>query len=163
MISQQPDIIFMVIMWTALAAVGACMGSFASAMSYRIEQGKSWIQSRDKKSGKSVAARSCCPDCGHQLSWIDLVPILSWVASHGRCRYCHRRISIKYPLVEGAGMVAMLLFFQIESREQWLLLFIMALPFSLAFGMLIINRVRPPLYVWCGLLIDLSLVIICGL
>lgn len=38
--------------------------------------------------------------CGHELGWMDLIPIVSWVMLGGKCRYCHEKISARYPLVE---------------------------------------------------------------
>ncbi len=44
--------------------------------------------------------RSMCPNCKHGLAAKDLVPVLSWLSLKGSCRYCHKRISMQYPLVE---------------------------------------------------------------
>jgi len=41
-----------------------------------------------------------CPYCEHTLSAVDLIPVLSWLLLRGKCRYCHRRISLQYPLIE---------------------------------------------------------------
>ena len=41
-----------------------------------------------------------CPHCHHRLHARDLIPVLSWVALRGRCRYCQAGISWQYPLVE---------------------------------------------------------------
>ncbi len=41
-----------------------------------------------------------CPHCKHRLVAIDLVPVLSWLTLGGKCRYCHKSISVQYPLVE---------------------------------------------------------------
>lgn len=49
---------------------------------------------------RGLGGRSSCPRCGHLLAWYDLVPVLSWIALRGRCRYCGTRISVQYPLVE---------------------------------------------------------------
>lgn len=69
--------------------VGLCMGSFINCWSLRIANGESvWH------------GRSHCATCGHQLGFHDLVPVFSWLASKGRCRYCGERISVRYPLVE---------------------------------------------------------------
>jgi len=38
--------------------------------------------------------------CRHQLSWYELIPILSFVFLRGRCKNCKTKISIQYPLVE---------------------------------------------------------------
>lgn len=47
-----------------------------------------------------IRPRSRCPYCGHQLSWFENVPLVSWVALRARCRCCDEPISIQYPLVE---------------------------------------------------------------
>lgn len=52
-----------------------------------------------------VLARSRCPSCGHLLGPLDLVPLLSWVARAGRCRYCAQPIGGFYPGVEIAAIV----------------------------------------------------------
>jgi prepilin signal peptidase PulO-like enzyme (type II secretory pathway) len=47
-----------------------------------------------------LKGRSLCPNCKHQLATKDLVPIFSWLALKGRCRYCNQPISWQYPTVE---------------------------------------------------------------
>lgn len=44
--------------------------------------------------------RSQCPKCNHKLGIKDLIPVLSWVFSQGKCNYCNKNISIRYPLIE---------------------------------------------------------------
>jgi len=51
---------------------------------------------------RSLGGRSGCMSCGRQLPWYDMVPVFSWFALGGRCRFCRARISIQYPLVEAA-------------------------------------------------------------
>lgn len=41
-----------------------------------------------------------CPNCRHQLSALDLIPVFSWLMLKGRCRYCRKQISIQYPFIE---------------------------------------------------------------
>lgn len=43
---------------------------------------------------------SCCPHCQKPLKAIDNIPILSYIALKGRCRYCKAKISTRYPVVE---------------------------------------------------------------
>ena len=74
-----------------LGVLGAILGSFLNALSFRFN------------TGKTLGGRSRCMHCNHTLSAFDLIPILSYVFLRGRCRYCHARISIQYPLVEGAA------------------------------------------------------------
>ncbi len=47
-----------------------------------------------------VKTGSHCPSCKHRLSALDNIPLASWLALRGRCRYCGVRISWQYPLVE---------------------------------------------------------------
>jgi leader peptidase (prepilin peptidase)/N-methyltransferase len=48
---------------------------------------------------------SHCPACKHRLSVFDNIPLLSWLALRGRCRYCGVRISAQYPFVEALTAV----------------------------------------------------------
>lgn len=49
---------------------------------------------------KHLQGRSECPQCHRQLSAGDLIPVLSFVFLKGRCRGCHKPISIRYPALE---------------------------------------------------------------
>lgn len=62
------------------------------------------LVTRAEDPGSIVLGRSACPSCGHRLSAIDLVPVLSWLALRGRCRYCHAPIGVFYPLIELAAL-----------------------------------------------------------
>lgn len=74
--------------------IGLCLGSFATAMTWRIPRGKSWIATKGK------AEHSACPSCGHRLGFLDLIPFFSWAALRGRCRYCRAPIGRRYPAIE---------------------------------------------------------------
>ncbi len=67
---------------------GLIIGSFLNVVIFRLH------------GGRSLGGRSFCAHCAHTLRWYDLVPVFSYVALRGRCRYCHSRISWQYPLVE---------------------------------------------------------------
>lgn len=41
-----------------------------------------------------------CTFCRHTLAWYDLLPVMSFLLLCGRCRYCKKKISIRYPLIE---------------------------------------------------------------
>ncbi|MGY3858196.1 prepilin peptidase [Aeromonas intestinalis] len=47
-----------------------------------------------------MVPRSCCPHCGHAITAIENIPLLSWLWLKGRCRNCQAPISVRYPLVE---------------------------------------------------------------
>jgi len=81
---------------------GAFWGSFLNAVVYRIKEKKGFI-----------VGRSVCPHCHHKLGFFDLIPILSFILLKGRCRYCQKKISFQYPLVETAtGIIFLLIFNQ---------------------------------------------------
>ena len=44
--------------------------------------------------------RSACPHCGHQITALENIPLLSWLWLRGRCSSCSASISARYPLVE---------------------------------------------------------------
>lgn len=84
---------------------GLCLGSFVNALVWRVheqaEEGKKKKPDQKRLEDLSIVkGRSVCPDCGHQLQSKDLVPVLSWLSTGGKCRYCSKKISVQYPLVE---------------------------------------------------------------
>lgn len=86
--------------------IGAIIGSFLNAVIFRLHTGQHIISDRSK-----------CVDCGHVLSALDLVPVFSFIFLTGRCRYCGKKISLQYPLVEiTTAIVFVLLFLSHGSR-----------------------------------------------
>ncbi|PKL72413.1 prepilin peptidase [Candidatus Kuenenbacteria bacterium HGW-Kuenenbacteria-1] len=67
---------------------GLIIGSFLNALIWRTHKKKSMLE------------RSCCPKCKHILGVKDLVPLFSFFWQKGQCRYCQKKISWQYPLVE---------------------------------------------------------------
>ena len=47
-----------------------------------------------------VAPRSRCPSCDHQISALQNIPVISWLALGGKCANCKTPIATRYPLVE---------------------------------------------------------------
>ena len=68
---------------------GIIIGSFLNVCIWRVPRGESIL-----------FPASHCPCCGKGLRFYDLVPILSYISTKGKCRYCGEKISIQYPLVE---------------------------------------------------------------
>ena len=74
----------------AVAAVlGAVMGSFLNCAAWRIAHEESFLK-----------GRSHCPECGHELGVLDLIPVFGWLLLRGRCRYCKKPVSPRYLIVE---------------------------------------------------------------
>jgi leader peptidase (prepilin peptidase)/N-methyltransferase len=69
--------------------VGAAVGSFLNVCVARWPRDLSIVRPRSR-----------CPKCGHQLSWYENIPLVSWLALRARCRCCDEPISLQYPIVE---------------------------------------------------------------
>lgn len=95
------------IQYIFVAVFGLCLGSFATALIYRVKRGLPFAWTRGKD-GRFEAVRSMCPPCGRTLRPSELVPVLSWVFQHGRCGCGKTRIPVFYPAVEVGVMVAVL-------------------------------------------------------
>lgn len=72
------------------ALFGAIIGSFLNVVILRLPDPDQSI----------VFPASHCPKCNTTLHWYENIPILSYTFLLGRCRQCHARISLQYPVVE---------------------------------------------------------------
>ena len=72
-----------------VALLGLCLGSFINVVALR-----------DRKRKSIVTGRSFCPHCKHTLGWYDLIPLVSYLIRKGKCGYCNKPISPRYPLIE---------------------------------------------------------------
>lgn len=111
----------------ATVFLGLVLGSFASALAYRVPRGLSWIYGPEGK-----AARSACPSCGRVLGVGDLVPVLSWMLLRGRCRGCRAPIPAVYPLIEIATLAGCLGVWFVAGLNVNALLMMLAVPFLVA-------------------------------
>lgn len=104
--------------YAVLFALGLCFGSFLNVVIHRLPRGQS-----------IVSPPSACPACGHAIRPFDNVPVLSWLVLSGRCRDCRNPIPWRYPAVElAAGLLVVLLAAQLGPRAA----LVPALGFSLA-------------------------------
>lgn len=95
-----------------LFIIGITAGSVGNAIIYRLPRGIAW------HSGRSI-----CPNCNHTLSFLDLIPILSYILLGGKCRYCKKSISWRYFIVEIlSGLI--FLNFQLSGFLYWIMLII---------------------------------------
>ena len=105
--------------------MGAIVGSFLNVCIYRLPLGLSVNQPR----------RSFCPHCKNQISWFRNIPLISWVALRGKCADCGCRISFRY---FGVELITALLFLGIWVQCWNLGLWILALPYWILAGLLIV-------------------------
>lgn len=81
---------------------GLCVGSFLNVCIHRLP-GRASI----------VFPASRCPSCAHLLAWSDNIPLVSYAALRGRCRYCRAPISARYPVIEAVTCVIFVLHWQV--------------------------------------------------
>lgn len=73
----------------SIALLGLLFGSFVTMASYRIPLDQ-----------EIIFRRSHCTACNHNLTFSDLIPVLSWLIHQGKCAYCRTKVSARYPLIE---------------------------------------------------------------
>ena len=83
---------------------------------------------------RDLLRHSRCDSCGHVLAPLDLIPILSFLFHKGRCRYCHEKISVLYPLSETVtGILFVLIYHRFGvslSFAEYLILTVLLLSVS---------------------------------
>ena len=106
-----------------------------------------------------VLPRSACPSCGHRISALENIPVVSYLALGGRCRGCKSKISARYPIVEAmtgllSGLVAWHFGFGIAGLSALILLWgMIALTFIDADTQLLPDSITLPL-LWLGLIVN---------
>ena len=95
--------------WSAILAA-PFIGSFLGVIVRRLPEG-----------GPIALGRSHCEGCGTALGARDLVPLISWLASGGRCRCCGRALGWFYPGIELAALAVALVAAAADSGARiWL-------------------------------------------
>lgn len=69
--------------------LGITVGSFLNVCIYRLP-----------KHEDITTTRSHCMNCGNVIKWYDLFPVFSYLILKGKCRYCHTKLSVQYPIIE---------------------------------------------------------------
>ena len=95
------------------ALLGLVVGSFLNVVIHRVPLmlERSWSQQCREHleiagDGQAdgplnlLTPASRCPHCGHRISALENIPLLSYLVLRGRCRGCSARISPRYPVIE---------------------------------------------------------------
>lgn len=146
--------------------LGLIFGSFGSVILSR------WGESDSLAQASSILwGRSECPHCKKRLQAWDLVPLLSFFLQKGICRYCHKKISWLYPILElgsalifagvwrgfaeqGLGMVA---FWTASGWMLWLMLvydvlrYEVHLPLLIGLNLVLVLAMAMGLFPWASL------------
>ncbi len=151
---------------------GLMVGSFLNVVIHRLPKmmEREWHANCLELQGKEVpeqskysiaTPRSACPKCGHQISALENIPIISYLILGGKCKGCKTKISLRYPLIEaltGAliGAVAYKYGYTYSSMFAFIFVFaLVALTFIDFDTQLLPDDITLPL-LWLGLLFNLN-------
>lgn len=80
------EVVFLIIFFI----FGSVLGSFYNVVGYRLPKGESILKPK----------HSYCPTCNNKLSYLEMIPILSYVIQGGKCKHCKEKIALFYPFIE---------------------------------------------------------------
>ncbi len=108
--SSRPFFLFVV------GLLGLCVGSFLNVVIFRLpkmlqqqwtEQCKELLHPEtepapdsDKQKFNLLTPASTCRNCGHRITALENIPVISYVFLRGRCSNCKEKVSPRYPIVE---------------------------------------------------------------
>jgi leader peptidase (prepilin peptidase)/N-methyltransferase len=156
----------------ASGLVGLLVGSFLNVVIYRLPRmmEREWqcqcaeLRGEEAPQGEAfslVRPRSHCPACGHAISVLENIPLVSWLFLRGKCSECRAAISVRYPLVEAAtglltAFTAVHFGFGLDALGAILLIWsLIALTFIDFDTTYLPDAITLPL-LWCGLLFNLG-------
>ncbi|MCC6916828.1 A24 family peptidase [Nitrosomonas sp.] len=155
-----------------VAIIGLILGSFLNVVIYRLPEmlKREWQLQCAELHGEQIKVLpvfnlavpgSGCPQCGHKISALENIPIISYLFLRGQCANCRARIPISYPLVEALTAV-------LSGLAAWHFGFSAILPAALIFiwAMIVLtfidlntqllpDSITLPL-LWIGLIINLN-------
>ncbi len=106
-LASDPNVLIVVV-----GLLGLIIGSFLNVIIYRLPimmQQEARLQcaellnvplSQSNQSFNLIQPRSHCPHCGHQVTLLENIPLVSFIWQRGQCTACHQAISRRYPFVE---------------------------------------------------------------
>lgn len=156
--------------WIALV-LGLCVGSFLNVVIHRLPlmMEREWAAQCAELRGEAAPEhsplslsqpRSRCPACGHAISALQNIPLLSFLWLRGRCAGCASRISWRYPLVElfcglATAYCALHFGFSFAAAAAMLFVWLMIAATGIDFDtQLLPDSITLPL-LWLGLLVNL--------
>lgn len=157
---------------TVSVIFGLLVGSFLNVVIHRLPKmmEREWHANCLELQGKEVpeqtkytivTPRSACPKCGHLISALENIPVISYLFLGGKCKGCKTKISMRYPLIEaltGALIGAAAYQFGYTYAALFAFIFIFAL-ITLTFidydTQLLPDDITLPL-LWLGLLFNLN-------
>ncbi len=93
--------------YISIFILGLIIGSFLNCLTWRLH------------TGETMMNRSHCPKCKKQIAWYDNIPLFSYLFLLGKCRYCKKKISLQYPVVEFVVAILFSLAFYVEFSNAF--------------------------------------------
>lgn len=156
----------------ASGILGLLVGSFLNVVIHRLPRmmEREWqcqcaeLRGEETPQGETISLvkpRSRCPACGHAISALENIPVVSWLFLRGKCSACQTAISMRYPLVEAVtGLLTA--FAAVHFGFGWsalgailLIWALIALTFIDFDTTYLPDAITLPL-LWCGLLFNLG-------
>lgn len=156
----------------AFALLGLFVGSFLNVVIHRLPRmmEREWHAQAAELRGEEApegerynlaTPASGCPHCGHRITALENIPLVSYVALRGRCAHCSAPISKRYPVIEALSAVAAgyaALHFGFGLQLIGALIFLWAMIALTGIDLdtqLLPDQITLPL-LWLGLLINLN-------
>ncbi|WP_097460134.1 prepilin peptidase [Mangrovitalea sediminis] len=162
-------------LYPTLLVLGLCIGSFLNVVILRLPKmlDQEWrcqceelleVPEAQRAAQQSIGLatpRSRCPQCGHQITALENIPVISYLLLGGKCSSCKTKISVRYPMIEMAtGLLTVLTVLLLGPTvgALWALLLVWAL---IALAMidfdtqLLPDKITLPL-LWLGLVLNYS-------
>jgi leader peptidase (prepilin peptidase)/N-methyltransferase len=151
---------------------GLVVGSFLNVVIHRLPKimEREWHNNCLELQGKEAPEatqytlakpRSACPLCGHKISALENIPVISYLFLKGKCRGCKSPISLRYPLIEALtgvliGLVSWKFGYTSMALFAWIFIFaLITLTFIDFDTQLLPDDITLPL-LWLGLLFNLN-------
>jgi leader peptidase (prepilin peptidase)/N-methyltransferase len=160
----------------AAGLLGLVVGSFLNVVIHRLPQmlERAWARQYSEFAGQHdethppeqafnlVTPRSRCPHCGHTITALQNIPIVSFLLLRGKCTACGQSISWRYPIVElSTGILSVIVIWHFGPSAAgfaalgltWTLIALAVIDFD---KQILPDVVTLPL-IWVGLLLNLYL------
>jgi len=118
-------------------------------------------QDPQEKAFNLVVPRSRCPNCDHQITALENIPVISYLILKAKCSNCGSHISIRYPIIEAiTGLLSIVVAWQLGFTYAtaaalfltWALVALTMIDFD---HQLLPDNITLP-FLWIGLLLSLA-------
>ncbi len=157
---------------TISVILGLLVGSFLNVVIYRMPKimEREWHNNCLELQGMEIPEqpkfsiskpRSACPHCGHQITALENIPVISYLFLQGKCSSCKAKISPRYPLIEALtglliGLVSWKFGYSSLTVFAWVFTFaLITLTFIDFDTQLLPDDITLPL-LWLGLFVNLN-------